>query len=139
MNMNITFKILLPVFLLLPLRIFAQNESPIDSVLTACMDKDPSTHGVLQCIDNAYEKWDDELNNFYQKLMDLLDDNAKDKLMEAERKWIEYRDLEFKNIESIYSKKEGTMYLPMLAIDKMNVIKRRALQLRDYYQLVTEY
>ena len=71
--------------------------------------------------------------------MDLLDDNAKDKLKEAERKWIEYRDLEFKNIESIYLKKEGTMYLPMLAIDKMNVIKTRALQLRDYYQLVTEY
>jgi uncharacterized protein YecT (DUF1311 family) len=137
--MNITFKILLPVFLLFPLSIFAQNESPIDSELTACMDKDPSTHGVLHCIDNAYKKWDDELNNYYQKLMDLLDDNAKDKLKEAERKWIEYRDLEFKNIEGIYSKKEGTMYLPMLAIDKMNVIKRRALQLRDYYQLITEY
>jgi uncharacterized protein YecT (DUF1311 family) len=102
------------------------------------MDKNPSTQGVLKCIDNAYEKWDDELNNYYQKLMDLLDDNARDKLKEAEKRWIEYRNLEFKNIESIYSKKEGTMYLPMQAIDKMDVIKQRALQLRDYYQLVTE-
>lgn len=136
--MNIIFKIFLPVFLMFHLSVFAQNENPIDSELTACMDKDPSTHGVLKCIDNAFKQWDDELNNYYQKLMDLLDDEAKTKLKEAERKWIEYRDSEFKNIESIYSKKEGTMYLPMLALDKMNVIKRRALQLMDYYQLVTE-
>jgi uncharacterized protein YecT (DUF1311 family) len=136
--MQIIFKILLPAFLLVNLNVFAQNENPIDSELTACMDKDPSTHGVLKCIDNAYKKWDDELNNYYQKLMDLLDGDAKERLKEAERKWIEYRDLEYKNIESIYSKKEGTMYLPMLALDKMNVIKRRALQLMDYYQLVTE-
>lgn len=137
--MNIIFKILLLMFLCFPLSVFAQNENQIDSELTACMDKDPSTMGVLRCIDSAYKKWDDELNNNYQRLMDLLDDEAKNKLKESERKWAEYRDLEFKNIESIYSKKEGTMYLPMMAIDKMNVIKKRALQLMDYYQLVTEY
>ena len=136
---HIISQLFLIMFFLSPLGLFAQSENSIDSELTACMDKDPSTHGVLKCIDNAYKKWDDELNNYYQKLMNLLDDGAKDKLKEAERKWIEYRDLEFKNIESIYSKKEGTMYLPMQAIDKMDIIKSRALQLRDYYQLVTEY
>ena len=136
---HIISQLFLIMFFLSPLGLFAQSENSIDSELTACMDKDPSTHGVLKCIDNASKKWDDELNNYYQKLMNLLDDGAKDKLKEAERKWIEYRDLEFKNIESIYSKKEGTMCLPMQASDKMDIIKSRALQLRDYYQLVTEY
>ena len=123
---------------MLPLKIFAQDNNPIDKELSDCMDKNPSTQGMLKCIDNAYSKWDDELNNYYKKLTGVLDDEGKASLKDAQRKWIEFRDLEFKNIEYIYSKKDGTMYLPMQAIDRMEIIKKRALELKDYYELLTE-
>ena len=125
-------------FILIPIRVSAQDNNPIDKELSECMDKDPSTHGVLQCIDKAYQKWEDELNSCYKKLTDMLDDEGKSSLKEAQRKWIEFRDLEFKNIENIYSFKEGTMYLPMQALDKMDILKHRALELKDFYELLTE-
>ena len=125
-------------FILIPIRVASQDNNPIDKELSECMDKDPSTKGILECIDKAYQKWDDELNNYYKKLTDMLDDESKAALKEAQRKWIEFRDLEFKNIENIYTFKEGTMYLPMQALDRMDIVKNRALGLKDFYELLTE-
>lgn len=125
-------------FILFPIRVLSQDNNPIDKELSDCMDKDPSTKGVLECIDIAYQKWDDELNLYYNKVMDILDDEGKASLKEAQRKWIEFRDLEFINIQNIYSFKEGTMYLPMQALDKMEIVKKRALELKDFFELLTE-
>ena len=128
------------LFFLLPLtQIFSQDNSPIDNELSDCMNKNPSTQGMIKCIDNAYKQWDDELNNYYKKLTVILDDEGKANLKDAQRKWIEFRDLEFKNLEYIYSKKDGTMYQPMQASDRMEFIKKRALELKSYYELLTEY
>jgi uncharacterized protein YecT (DUF1311 family) len=125
-------------FILIPIRVLSQDNNPIDKELTECMDKNPSTMGLLDCIDIAYQKWDDELNTYYKKLTNILDDEGKINLKEAQRKWIEFRDLEFKNIQSIYSFKEGTMYLPMQALDRMEIVKKRAMELGSYYNLLTE-
>ncbi|RPI14052.1 MAG: DUF1311 domain-containing protein [Ignavibacteriae bacterium] len=126
-------------FIIFSFNIYAQDNNPIDKELSECMDKNPSTQGNIQCIDKAYEKWDKQLNDYYQKLLDKLDDKADEKLKEAQRKWIEFRDLEFTNIESIYSYKDGTMYLPMLALDKMEIVKKRAIELKSYYEILMEY
>ncbi len=123
---------------LVPWPVLSQQNNPIDTELSDCMEKYPSTKGVLECVDIAYQKWDHELNSYYQKLMDILDDEGKASLKEAQNKWVEFRDLEFTNIANIYSFKEGTMYLPMQALDKMGIVKRRALDLRDFYELLTE-
>jgi hypothetical protein len=32
---------------------------------------------------------------------------------------------------------EGTMYIPMYVYAKMNIVKERALKLKDYYELLT--
>ena len=125
-------------FILIPIRVNSQDSNPIEKELTDCMDKNPSTMGVLDCIDAAYQKWDDELNIYYKKLMEILDEEGKTSLKNAQKKWIEFRDLEFKNIQNIYSFKEGTMYLPMQALDKMDIVKRRALELKDFFELLTE-
>jgi uncharacterized protein YecT (DUF1311 family) len=131
-------RILFFIIVLIPVSLYSQDNNPIDNELSECMDKDPSTMGVLECIDIAYQKWDDELNTYYKKLLEILDEEGKTFLKDAQRKWIEFRDLEFKNIQSIYSFKEGTMYLPMQAFDKMDIVKNRARELKDYFELLTE-
>jgi uncharacterized protein YecT (DUF1311 family) len=136
MKHKLIYIIVISIFI--PIHVNSQDNNPIDKELTECMDKNPSTKGVIECVDNAYNKWDSELNIYYQKLMDILDENGRATLKEVQRKWIEFRDLEFKNIEEIYSLKEGTMYLPMAALDKMDIVKKRALDLKDYFELLTE-
>ncbi len=119
---------------------FAQEpkEHPIDKALGACIDKDGSTAGMVQCIDIAYKNWDKELNRAYGELMKKLAPAARASLKESQLQWIKFRDLEFKFQDSVYSKLEGTMYIPMSADSRMQVVKSRALELRSYLELLKE-
>jgi hypothetical protein len=44
-------------------------------------------------------------------------------------------DLEFKLVERVYEKLEGTMYIPMHVDHRMQIVKKRALELQDYLDL----
>ena len=64
-----------------------------------------------------------------------MDAKQKAALLAAQRKWIEYRDLEFKFQSALYATMEGTMYQPMAVNDRMEVVKKRALDLKSYLTL----
>lgn len=120
-------------------KLFSQESNhPIDKYLESCMEKDNSTAGMVKCTEEATKMWDDELNKYYKLLMKTLDDESAKTLKASELIWIEFKDKEFENIEKIYSKLEGTMYIPMLYYAKLEVIKTRALQLNDFYDLLNE-
>ncbi|MGE0083613.1 MAG: lysozyme inhibitor LprI family protein [Desulfococcaceae bacterium] len=112
-----------------------KGEDPIDRELSVCMDKDPSTANMVNCIHAAAEKWDSELNLVYQELKERLKPEARKSLTEAQRAWIAYRDLEFKNIQGVYSGLEGTMFHPMRAESGMQITRNRVLELRSYLSL----
>lgn len=137
---NLIHCALLFSFLLLPTIAFAQ-ETPkhsIDEALDVCMEKDPSTAGMLRCTDVAYKKWDQELNKNYRTLMSQLKPAGKRLLRSAQLSWIAYRDNEFKLIDSIYDDIQGTMYIPMRLDSKMQILKQRALALATHIDLVGE-
>ncbi len=113
----------------------AEEKHPIDIALDKCMDKNPSTHGMIGCLDEAYKKWDAELNKNYKALSLKMDTKQKAALLAAQRKWIEYRDLEFKVQTSVYETMQGTMFQPMAVNDRMEVVKKRALDLKSYLDL----
>lgn len=115
-----------------------QVQHPIDKALEACIDKNGSTAGMVECTDKAYAAWDKELNKNYGDLMRGLKPKQKEPLRLAQLEWIKYRDLEFKLIESIYDTVEGTMYIPMRIDARMEVIKKRALELKGYLDLAQE-
>lgn len=115
-----------------------QNQHPIDRALEACIDKNPSTAGMVECTDKAYAAWDKELNKNYVELMRALKPKQKEALRLAELEWIKYRDLDFKLIDGIYDTMQGTMYIPMRIDARMEVIKKRALQLKGYLELIQE-
>jgi uncharacterized protein YecT (DUF1311 family) len=132
----------LPILLLLvvPLSVSGQRAEihPIDERLDACTDKDPSTAGMLKCIGDAYKSWDRELNKNYAALLKGLNAEGKQALKTAQLQWISYRDREFRLIESIYSRLQGTMYLPMHSTRNMEIVKQRALDLAEYVNLAAE-
>jgi uncharacterized protein YecT (DUF1311 family) len=113
----------------------AQEQHPIDIALDKCMDKNPSTHGMVVCLDEAYKKWDAELNKNYKAVALKLDAKQKAALLTSQRKWLEYRDLEFKFQDALYATMEGTMYQPMAINDRLEVVKKRALTLKSYLTL----
>ncbi len=70
--------------------------------------------------------------------MRALNPKQKEALRLAQFEWIKYRDLEFKSIDIIYDTMEGTMYIPMRISAHLEVIKKRALELSNYLELIKE-
>ena len=115
-----------------------QPQHPIDKALDACIDKNGSTAGMVECTDKAYAAWDKELNKNYGELMRALNPKQKEALRLAQLEWIKYRDLEFKSIDSVYDTLQGTMYIPMRISAHLEVIKKRALELKDRLDLIKD-
>ena len=115
-----------------------QPQHPIDKALDACIDKNGSTSGMVECTDKAYAAWDKELNKVYGELMRTLSPKQKEALKLSELEWIKYRDLEFKFIDSIYDALQGTMYIPMRIAARVEVNKKRALELQHRLDLIKD-
>jgi uncharacterized protein YecT (DUF1311 family) len=62
----------------------------------------------------------------------------KEALRLAQLEWIQYRDQDFKLIDSLYDTLQGTMYIPMRIDARMEVVRKRALQLKGFLELITE-
>ncbi|MGH9971859.1 MAG: lysozyme inhibitor LprI family protein [Pyrinomonadaceae bacterium] len=128
------------LFLLIPSMAPAQGTKihPIEKVLDACIEKDPSTAGMVRCTDQAYYSWDKELNKNYAALARRLNAEGKQTLKAAQLAWLKYRDAEFKLVDSVYSRMQGTMYIPMHIARKKETVKQRAQDLADHLELIQE-
>lgn len=116
----------------------AGRAHPIDSWLDACTEQNPSTMGMIQCRLQALEKWDSELNGKYRALMALLDLSKQAELRNAQRAWLEHRDLEIKFLQSVYGSKQGTLFKVILAGEMMELTRKRALALASCLEVVKE-
>jgi uncharacterized protein YecT (DUF1311 family) len=109
---------------------------PIDQRLSDCMAKDPSTQGMLLCLEQGYSRWDAELNRVYKELMGKLSPEEQGVLKESQRAWLKQRDETFNLLRMIYAKKDGTMYLTMQAADRVEIVQKRALELASYLDVI---
>ena len=107
----------------------ALDKHPIDKEMDAAINKNPSTAGQNQAMTTALEKWDALLNRSYQKLKINLDPVALENLVESQRAWVVWRDMEIVFIGEFYSKLQGTMYIPGQIYKRMNLTRQRAMQL----------
>lgn len=110
----------------------------IDGYLESCIAADSTTAGMINCTNQAYSLWDEELNLKYTNLMSSLSPAEKQALRNSQRQWIAFRDAEFKAIDALYNRLDGTMYLPMRVADRLEIVKARVLQLSGYNRLLNE-
>jgi uncharacterized protein YecT (DUF1311 family) len=110
----------------------------IDRHLDSCIAADSTTAGMANCTHGAYQLWDQELNDTYMILMSSFTPAKKQSLRTSQRQWMVFRDAEFKAIDEMYKDKDGTMYIPMRALDRMEVVRSRVLQLQGYRVLADE-
>ncbi len=144
-----TFRWVVFVFTLFPWALMAAPEPggdevngpppvhPIDQAMDLAMEEDPSTAGMMRAIAEAGEAWDQLLNKHYQSLRKILGEAESEKLKKAQRGWIAFRDAEYELLETIYGKMEGTMYRPMHALERMELVKKRALTLGQWVELLS--
>lgn len=118
--------------LCLVVSIASAGEHPIDTYLGACIEADSTTAGMVTCNNQAYLLWDNELNQIYTSLVNSLPRADADALRASQRLWLAFRDGEFKVIDAIYGRKDGSLYRTMRAVDRRGIVMERALQLATY-------
>ncbi|MFA7325111.1 MAG: lysozyme inhibitor LprI family protein [Candidatus Kapaibacterium sp.] len=130
------------LFLLIYIPAISQDSTeiihPIEAEMKICLDLDSnySTQAMLDCVYIATDSWKLELNKNYNELISKLDDDKKNYLKKSHQYWLVYKENEFKLINEIYLSKVGTMYILMAALDKLKLIKSRALELKEYIDIM---
>jgi len=115
-----------------------ESKHPLDVWFANCVAQDDSTAGQRNCYGNAYGLWDKELNVHYKNLMKRLDQNGKKVLKTSQTSWLKFRDAESKLSDLIVNGKEGTMWLIVGDSDRMELIRKRALELKRYREILDE-
>jgi len=135
-------KIVLTLILIFTLNIvFGQtaNTYPIDIELKTCLDScvNYTTKGMTDCFIQSTEKWESELNLNYQKLQKLLTNVQKEKLINAQKQWLVYRDKELEFSNQLYLGMQGTMWIPVAVESKLELTKQRSLEFSNYISNLT--
>jgi uncharacterized protein YecT (DUF1311 family) len=81
-----------------------------------------------QCAGKAYQAADATLNQVYQKLMAMLDDEQKAQLKDAQNAWLKYRDAHCDFVGDQF--KGGSMRPMIAAMCLADVTKNRTTELR---------
>ena len=79
------------------------------------------------------EEWDKELNIVYQKIMKTVNPVTKNKLRNAQRAWIKYRDSEIENSYYINNPDGGSMGILFSLNTPAKLTEERAVQLAEMY------
>lgn len=114
------------------------DKDPIDLQRETCIEQNPTTVGMVECTVKAMEAWEQELNRVYQELLKRLPPEDQDALRKAQQAWLAWRDAEFRLIEQVYDRQAGTMFVSLMAAEKMKIVRTRVAQLRTLLWLVGE-
>jgi uncharacterized protein YecT (DUF1311 family) len=115
-----------------------ESKNLVDLTTESCLETHPSTAGMLECFTRAEKDWDTELNRVYKALQSHLKPAGQEALKQAEKAWIAQRDQEFELINAIHAQMDGTMWIPVMASKRADVVKERALALQSYLTLLTQ-
>jgi uncharacterized protein YecT (DUF1311 family) len=95
-----------------------------------------TTAGMTNCTYQANQKWDELINIIYLKLQANLGLEAKAALISSQESWLVYKKQEHEVVAAIYKSVEGTMYIPMRAMNILLINKNRAIALNSYANAV---
>jgi uncharacterized protein YecT (DUF1311 family) len=104
----------------------------------ACGDENGSTHGMIYCNQRLYERWDSVMNRYYKLLMNTLNNAQKKALKEAQLNWLQYRNKQIILTDAIFAKMEGTMWAPVRVYYRASIVRSRAREIINLYELVKD-
>lgn len=110
---------------------------------SACLDEATSNVGMKQCVGDAYDKADAELNTVYKEIVKKLKAKSQDedsaeilkRLVAAERAWITFRDTncDLQSIEMLNGTGEGLINAGCVTEATLNrIVELQKLLGQDY-------
>ncbi len=108
------------------------EETPLSKEFTSCLAKATATVEMLDCMAAENTQQDARLNTVYKKLMEKLPKERKEKLKEAQRAWLKFRDAQTNYLASA----EGTAASLTSADWLLQSTIARTKQLEDQLEMV---
>lgn len=125
--------------LLLTLFICASNAKEVteiyDSIDKAerdCISKTADTYEMNRCSQIAQQAWEKDISKNLAELKKILNTQDYKILQLSQVSWENYKNNEYMLIDTVVSYKQGTMYLNFREGWKTELLKQRALILREY-------
>ncbi len=111
---------------------------PIDKAEDACIAKTADTQVMNKCSDIAQKSWEKEIAKTLSELKMTLDKEIYESLLNSQKSWDIYRNNEFQAINKMLADKQETMYLNVSKGLKVDIVKQRALKLKEYLNTVND-
>ena len=109
---------------------------PIDKIELDCISKTADTQEINKCSQKAQQLWKKDINKNLAELKKNLSAEDYKKLQLSQTSWENYIDKEYGFINSLTSYTQGTMYLNTKEGWKTEILKQRALILREYLNIL---
>lgn len=111
---------------------------PIDKAEQDCISKTADTQLMNQCSITAQKEWEKEIKKTLSELKSVLDKESYKSLINSQNSWEKYKIDEFRSIDKMLENKQGTMYLNVDKGLKVDIVKQRALKLKEYLNTVND-
>lgn len=105
---------------------------PIDKIEQDCISKTADTQEMNKCSQKAQQLWKKNINKNLAELKKILSVEDYKKLQLSQTSWENYVDKEYGFINTLTSYTQGTMYLNTREGWRTEILKQRALTLREY-------
>ena len=103
------------------------------NVISKYKDVSGNDYNFRRAAQEIYDYWDKELNIIYNKLMEKLNPKAKERLIQSQKDWIEYRDDDGTFRYFIENEEGGTLGINRAISAKIRTVKERTLNLAYIY------
>ena len=103
------------------------------NVISKYKDVSGNDYNFRRAAQEIYDYWDKELNIIYNKLMEKLNPKAKERLIQSQKDWIEYRDDDGTFRYCIENEEGGTLGINRAISTKIRTVKERTLNLAYIY------
>lgn len=113
----------------------SEDLDPIDKVERECISKTASTYEMNRCSQIAQQSWEKDIQNSLVELKKFLSSEDYKKLQLSQSSWENYIDKEYGFINSLTSYTQGTMHLNTREGWRTEILKQRALILREYLNI----
>lgn len=114
------------------------SSNPIDRAEEECIAKASSTYEMNRCSVIAQKKWEQEIQNSLDTLKKNLTEDDYAVIEKSQQAWNEYKIAEYELIDKIISYKQGTMYSNVREGLRTDILKQRALKLKEYINIYSD-
>ncbi len=116
----------------------AEIYDSIDKAERDCISKTADTYEMNRCSQIAQQSWEKAISKNLAELKKILNTQDYKILQSSQAAWENYKNNEYTLIDTVVSYKQGTMYLNFREGWRTEILKQRALILKEYLNTLQE-